>query len=1106
MNVAYQQQGVPPTDQQKLEQLCRFLQEALSSADECNRSNQLEQLKAAVLTINDSLFVSFFERVKNLQHNPSIPIRLFVLDFLRIGCVRHPQLLITSAPCILHMARTDSPAVKIMLLLVMSEVYPLCLRFMAKPEHGLLAELDKTFQVLSEVKMALLPLLNSDSEGTRLYAIRFVSKCILITTDASVINSPNVQQCLNGTTLLADGRGLFERLIEMLSSPSTTSSTLIVLLDILLRIVSERSAWIGEFLEKCRVLYENLPPTLSKSQTRSVQKMIRLQLQHFTSSTAGRSHESIITVMLSNLSSADADFSETQPDKSAPRKRVLRPAEHSCDASVNPDPRKRSKREDVPPIGEETASAGLGGSANDEPADITNGLIDYIQERLTPSCIVDLVIAATATWPNQMLPGFMSQYDPKKLLQCTEVNKRVLCRRIAELLKQRNLLPRIGYEAPEREKAPPVDELNSSVAPKAPGSSRRQGLLGVKDRVKDAVVSRQEMLSIIVDCFNRILNANVHTVVGTKVAEHRIAILVSMASSSGLPILKDRLLQYIWNNPKVSLDLATMWAYRAYTDEKGLTVGPALENPALGNERPRKGSYDDCLCEMLGGLLSPENDRISLFCRLLLEIPIVTVRAVDLLRRACFDEALQETCLSAFRDLIMNRPRARRQLFSVLISFATLNNATLSTRTLGLVKEFYVTQYTRGIVRSALLEFLHYLKLPSPPDFLVPETNEQPMAKWEESSIDLCLRLFCHLLKLDGKLILLLPTVYVSAASPVKRQILLRLGPVLNEATIEADTLSTLIDTCPDDAETLVTRIIRQCAARSELSPTVVQKIWNLYESRKPDVRFLLPVYQYLSKQQLESILPAIVRLNPKMMVEQIIKLVKSRNPSTGQPPLTPLDLVLLLHKIEVNGREDAVGVNNALDIVFQERTVFTKEVLLSALQLLIDQKPLPNVLMRTVELAIETYPQLMGFVQTVLQRLVVKEVWKREQMWESFVKCCLRTKPQCLSALLQVPAEQLCSAMKICPEVKALLRHHVSCLSSNQRALINPTAMKLINDEPVEEMNEIVSSPRRQEKTDSANEHMDDAEDCGGGESDTESPDDLPIDVIDESGDVDGE
>uniref|UniRef100_A0A5S6Q3B6 Uncharacterized protein n=1 Tax=Trichuris muris TaxID=70415 RepID=A0A5S6Q3B6_TRIMR len=234
-----------------------------------------------------------------------------------------------------------------------------------------------------------------------------------------------------------------------------------------------------------------------------------------------------------------------------------------------------------------------------------------------------------------------------------------------------------------------------------------------------------------------------------------------MASSSGLPILKDRLLQYIWNNPKVSLDLATMWAYRAYTDEKGLTVGPALENPALGNERPRKGSYDDCLKR-----------------------------------------------LSAFSRPDYESSEARRQLFSVLISFATLNNATLSTRTLGLVKEFYVTQYTRGIVRSALLEFLHYLKLPSPPDFLVPETNEQPMAKWEESSIDLCLRLFCHLLKLDGN-------------------------------DIEADTLSTLIDTCPDDAETLVTRIIRQCAARSELSPTVVQKIWNLYESRKPDVRFL---------------------------------------------------------------------------------------------------------------------------------------------------------------------------------------------------------------------------------------------------------------------------
>ncbi|KFD52988.1 hypothetical protein D918_05096 [Trichuris suis] len=1109
MNATYQQQGALPADQQRVEQLCRFLQEALSSNDESYRTSQLEQLKTAVTSMDDPVFFAFFDRVMNLQHNPSIPIRLFVLEFLRIGCVRYPQLLMVSAPCLAQMARADSPAVKIMLLLVMSELYPLCLRSLAKSDRGPLAGMERTLQLLDEVKEILLPLLNSDSEGARLHAVSFVAKCILVHTDTSIVNSPNVQQFFNESTLLSEGRSLFERLIEMLSSPSATSSTLVVVLDMLLRIVSERPAWIAELLEKCEMLYESLPPTLSKSQIRSVQKMIRLQLQHFMTTTAGRSYESTIATMLSNLSSADSDFPEVQADKYAHRKRVLRSNEHSRGASSNPDPRKRPKREDIPANPPETVSADPRANVSSKRADITNALTTYIYERFTPSCIVDLVLKATATWPNQLTPGFMSQYDPNNLLQCTEANKRILCHRMAELFQQNNILPQMGQEVSGNLV---LEDVKSSI-PKPAGVSRRQALLTIKDKVKESAVSKQDMLTLIAESFNRILNANTQTIVGTKVAEHRIAILVSMASSGGLPILKDRLLEYIWNNPKTSLDLAAMWVYRAYTDDKGLTLGPALEDPALGDEVPKKGGYDDCLCEMLSGLLSAENDRITLFCRLLLEIPIVTVRAVDLLRRACFDETLQDTCLAAFRDLIMNRPRARRQLFSVLISFATLNNVKLSTRTLRLVEEFYLTEYTKSIVRSAVLEFLHYLKLPSPPDFLVPETNEQTVTKWEENSIDLCLRLFCHLLKLDGKLILLLPTVYVSAISLVKRQILVRLGPVLNEAAIEPETLSTLIDTCPHDAETLVTRIIRQCASRSILAPSVVQKIWNLYEDRKPDVRFLWPVYQYLSKQQVDSILPAIVRLNPKMMVEQVVRMVKTKNPSTGQPSLTPLDFVMHLHKIEINNAEDAAAVGNALDIVFQEQTTFTKEVLLSSLQLLIDQKPLPILLMRTVERAIDTYPQLMGFVQTVLQRLVVKEVWKREQIWESFVKCCLRTKPQCLPALLQVPAEQLSSAMKICPELKALLRNHISCLSTSQKALINPNAMKLINDESIMEVNQsdnfqadLKNLPVDQEMAECVYEHSDSDKERDDDESSVESTDDLPIEVIDESGDVEVE
>lgn len=54
---------------------------------------------------------------------------------------------------------------------------------------------------------------------------------------------------------------------------------------------------------------------------------------------------------------------------------------------------------------------------------------------------------------------------------------------------------------------------------------------------------------------------------------------------------------------------------------------------------------------------------------------------------------------------------------------------------------------------------------------------------------------------------------------------------------------------------------------------------------------------------------------------------------------------------------------------------VYTQEVLAVVLQQLMDQTPLPTLLMRTVIQALGSYPRLSGFVMNILQRLIVKQV-----------------------------------------------------------------------------------------------------------------------------------
>ena len=59
----------------------------------------------------------------------------------------------------------------------------------------------------------------------------------------------------------------------------------------------------------------------------------------------------------------------------------------------------------------------------------------------------------------------------------------------------------------------------------------------------------------------------------------------------------------------------------------------------------------------------------------------------------------------------------------------------------------------------------------------------------------------------------------------------------------------------------------------------------------------------------------------------------------------------------------------------FQERSLFTQEVLAVVMQQLIEVVPLPTLFMRTVIQSLSMYPKLLGFILNILQRLITKQV-----------------------------------------------------------------------------------------------------------------------------------
>ena len=65
--------------------------------------------------------------------------------------------------------------------------------------------------------------------------------------------------------------------------------------------------------------------------------------------------------------------------------------------------------------------------------------------------------------------------------------------------------------------------------------------------------------------------------------------------------------------------------------------------------------------------------------------------------------------------------------------------------------------------------------------------------------------------------------------------------------------------------------------------------------------------------------------------------------------------------------------------------------------------------------------------------------------VWEGFIKCCQRTKPQSFAVLMQLPPPQLSDALAICPELKEPLKEHLMNFTEGQRTHIPLTVQEII-------------------------------------------------------------
>ncbi|XP_061453032.1 symplekin [Rhineura floridana] len=1061
-------------------------QAALISND--SKITILKQVQELIINKDPTLLDNFLDEIIAFQADKSVEVRKFVIGFIEEACKRDTELLLKLIANLNMLLRDENVNVVKKAILAMTQLYKVALQWMVKSR--VINDMQEAcWEMVSAMASEIIQLLDSDNDGIRTHAIKFVEGLIITLSprmpdsevpkrhenDISLDRVPEDHPCIKYNVLWEEGKAALDQLLKFMVHPAISSINLTAALGSLASIARQRPMFMSEVIQAYETLHANLPPTLAKSQVSSVRKNLKLHLLSVLKHPASVEFQAQITTLLMDLGTQQAEIARNMPNLKELRKRPRDEGDPALKKmKIEPSLGEDDEDKDLEQVAVPAPKSSIQVSTQSD-TDIT---AEFLQPLLTPDNVANLVLISMVYLPENMPASFQATYTPVESAG-TEVQIKHLARLMATQMTSAGLGPGVEQikqvkESLKEEKiakpesvlikrrlsalnpgqaisvvgaqgstSPSVVEpgvpqakrrpepIIPSTQPRLAGASGRKKIFRLSDVIKPLTDVHMDKLKLA--AVKRILRSE-KAVACSGAAHARVKILSSLVTQFEVP-LKSEVLTFILDDIRNRLDLAFAWLYQEYNAYLSQYPSGSLDN------------YDECLIGLLSGLQEKPDQKDGIFTKVVLEAPLITESALEVIRKYCEDESRTYLGMSTLRDLIFKRPSRQFQYLHVLLDLSSHEKDKVRQQALLFIKRMYEKDQLREYVEKFALNYLQLLVHPNPPSVLFgADKDTEVAAPWTEETIKQCLYLYLALLPQNHKLIHELASVYTEAIADIKRTILRVIEQPIRGMGMNSRELLKLVKNCPKGAETLVTRCLHSLTDKVPPSPELVKRVRDLYNKRLPDVRFLIPVLNGLEKKEVIQALPKLIKLNPIVVKEVFNRLLGTQHGegNSAVSPLNPGELLIALHNID-STKCDMKSIIKATNMCFAERNVYTSEVLAVVMQQLMEQNPLPMLLMRTVIQSLTMYPRLGGFVMNILSRLILKQVWKYPKVWEGFIKCCQRTKPQSFQVILQLPPQQLSAVFEKCPELREPLLAHVRSFTPHQQAHIPNSTMAIL-------------------------------------------------------------
>ncbi|RZF35803.1 hypothetical protein LSTR_LSTR009219 [Laodelphax striatellus] len=1083
-NAASSSKDGDKTSEQKV---VEWINEASLVSDTNRKIELLRMVQEFIIHKEPHILDNFLHEVVGFQIDKNAEVRKFIVGFIEEACKKDCELLPKVVPNLQILLQDSSPQVQKRVIQAASQVYKSTLAWVSKATL-ITEEMKAVWVMMGNIKKAIVDLVDSDNDGIRTHTVKFLETLVLCQTypeedslqrenDFSLEDLPLGMKIARRRKLEEEALTLFSLMVKFHGSEHISSVNLMTCMGSLTLIAKMRPTFMGKVIAALETLHMNLPPTLSKSQVSSVRKHLKLQLLNLLKHPKATDYLTNITTLLTDLGATYHEVMKAYPKGEPVRRKPKRPAPAESEPSkkLKMDEIKKEPADDSGGEEERRGAAPSQGPVTETSIDLTE---KYIVERLSPEFTADLVITAMSKLPDSMPSVFSATYTPIAAAG-TQGQIRHVARLLATQIAAAGLGPGnaikgktpwkdFGKKRPLEEDDDDEDDPSASLIVEEPKtanlpaviqmpSKRSRRSLKLNEITKPLSRENREAMSIA--AVKRILVSEKSAIAGG-ILGLRCKMVATMATSFN-PVIRKAILDHILSDVRNNLLLGLSCLYEEYAY---LQSFKRLPSALIPDQKKRDQNYGNLLKAFVETLINKTDlkERDMLLFRLFLEAPLITDEVVDILKQLSSRDVIGLTIL---QELVIRRPPKQIVYLNALLTYTSHE----STEIRGTAISYIVMLYDRGELRSIIEEYsvmyLDFLRLPQPPNVLfgAEQGRFKPVdtAAWAEDSIKACLYLYLVLLPANQKLIHELARVYVQTIPDIKRVILRLVEVPVRGMGMDSPQLLSLVEDCPKGSETLVTRVIHILTDKGVPSPELVAKVRELYQTRVSDVRFLIPVLNGLTKKEVIAALPKLIKLNPIVVKEVFNRLLGTHAEAGHTSPISPAELLIALHNIDPTKCE-LKTVIKATSLCFAEKSAYTQEVLAVVMQNLMEISPLPTLLMRTVIQSLSLYPRLIGFVINILQRLILKQVWKQKKVWEGFIKCCQRTKPQSFQVLLQLPAPQLADVFENSPDLKQPVLNHVMSFTDNQRAHIPQSVMDILigPEQPIYPMYTVKNEP----------------------------------------------